>query len=239
MGPRVKPKDDDGGRTPCGESNTPHATPKPRARETRRRLGAVSMSGTGPDSWGAGDRPVVVGRSGLARVTRAPPVRKTPRLPGAGRLFFKRNSTQAPGGFVTFGPSGTEHLPLPPGARQEDPSGAAGTCQAGVCGDAAFRDRAARPDRDADQTPPVEDRAARLPLARKARALHLPQPVPAIRAGKPSAGSTSIRQAPALAGVSLRKLPARRYGARAPKLTASRRPGLRQPRPSVRDGRWG
>ena len=200
---------------------------------------AVSSSGTDPDSWGAGDRPVVVGRMWLGACHPRPTGEEFPRLPGAGRLFFPRNSTQALGGFVTFDPSGTEHLPLPPGARQDDPSGAAGTCQAGVCGDAAFHGRAARPDRDADQTPPVEDRAARLPLVRKARAPHLPQPVPAIRAGKPSAGSTSIRQAPALAGVSLRKLPARRYGARAPKLTASRRPGLRQPRPSVRDGRWG
>jgi hypothetical protein len=133
---------------------------------------------------GRGQWPVVVGRMWLGAITRAPPVRKTPRLPGAGRLFFPRNSTQAPGGFVTFDPSGTEHLPLPPGARREDPSGAAGTCQAGVCGASAFRGRAARPDRDADQTPPVEDHAARLPLARKARTLHVPQPVPVLRADK-------------------------------------------------------
>jgi len=40
-------------------------------------------------------------------------------------------------------------------------------------------------------------------------------------------------------GVHFAKLPARRYGACAPELTASRRPKLRQPRPSVCDGRSG
>lgn len=52
------------------------ATPKPRARNVSPAVwGAVSLSGSGPDLWGAGDRPVVDGRSGLARVTRASPVR--------------------------------------------------------------------------------------------------------------------------------------------------------------------
>jgi hypothetical protein len=41
-----------------------------------------------------------------------------------------------------------------------------------------------------------------------------------------------------MAGAKLRKLPARRYGPRKPELTASRRPRLRGPRPSVQDGRW-
>jgi hypothetical protein len=49
--------------------------------------------------------------------------------------------------------------------------------------------------------------------------------------------STPMGQAPALAGAKLRKLPARRYGPRKPELTASRRPRLRGPRPSVQDGR--
>ena len=114
-----------------------HPTPKPRARKTRRRLGTVSLSGTHPDSWGAGARPVVVGSVWLGATARAPPVRDARAFRARGRPSFKRNSTRALGGLVAFGPSGTEHRPLPPGARRDHPSGAAGTCQAGVCGDAA------------------------------------------------------------------------------------------------------
>lgn len=73
----------------------------------------------------------------LGATTRAPPMRDARAFRARGRLSFPRSVTRALGGFVAFGPSGTEHRPLPPGARKDDPSGAAGTFQAGVCGDAA------------------------------------------------------------------------------------------------------
>jgi hypothetical protein len=102
-----------------------------------------------------GQRPVVVGRMWLGATARAPPVRVARAFRARGRPSFKRNSTQALGGLVAFGPSGTEHHPLPPGARRDHPSGAAGTCQAGVCGERRRPGRAAGPGGTADQTPPV------------------------------------------------------------------------------------
>ena len=190
---------------------------------------------------GRGQRPVGIGSVWLGATARAPPVRDARAFRARGRPSFKRNSTQALGGLVAFGPSGTEHHPLPPGARRNNREPRQGLVRP------AF---AVTPQ-------PLGGRPARAGLRIKRRRWQPSEDtVGGVRANAgssapsqaatgsghsremPSARSTSIRQAPALTGVWLRKLPARGYGPRPPELTASRRPGLRQPRPSVRDGRW-
>lgn len=61
--------------------NAHHTSHQPHQNPAREKfaggLGAVLSSGYDPDLWGTGDRPVVDGRSGLAHITRAPPVRDT------------------------------------------------------------------------------------------------------------------------------------------------------------------
>jgi hypothetical protein len=199
-----------------------HPTPKSRARKLRRRhgssLGVRNLSGL----WGAGEGPVVVGRMWLGAFTRAPPVRDTRAFRARGRPSFPQSITQALGGLVAFGPSGTEPALSHP-RRRKTPPGAAGTCQAGVRGDAASARGPGRPSK------PCGSDAAGGTLMRRNRFRPF--------ARDALAPSTPMGQAPALAGAKLRKLPARRYGPRKPELTASRRPGLRGPRPSVQDGR--
>ena len=73
----------------------------------------------------------------LGAKTRAPPVRDTRAFRARGWLSFPRSMARALGGFVMFEPSGSEHRLLPSGVRRDRPRDAAGTCQAGVCGDAA------------------------------------------------------------------------------------------------------
>jgi hypothetical protein len=81
-------------------------------------MGAVSVSGTCPDLWGTGEGPVVVGRMWFGAFTRAPPARDARAFRARGRPSFPQSITQALGGLVAFGPSGTEPaLSHPPGGR--------------------------------------------------------------------------------------------------------------------------
>jgi hypothetical protein len=144
-----------------------------------------------PDSWGAGERPGVVWRMWLGAVTRAPPVRDTRHLPGAGGLPSCVRVNAVPDGFVLFGRTASRTRPCPIRSRPRYRSAMIRPCQDRRLG-----------------TPPVLARTSRSPV-------------------------------PANAGVPIRKLPACGHGPRTPKLTASRRPELRQPRLSVWNGRSG
>ena len=201
-----------------------HPTPKSRARKLRRRhgssLGVRNLSGL----VGRGQRPVVVGRMWLGAFTRAPPARDTRAFQARGRPSFPESITQALGGLVAFGPSGTEPTLSHP-RRGKTPPGAAGTCQASVRGDAASARGPGRPSK-----PCGSDAAGCTPIQKATGSGHSRE--------RPLCPSNPMGQVPALAGAKLRKLPARRYGPRKPELTASRRPGFRGPRPSVQDGRW-
>lgn len=135
-------------------------------------------------------------------------------------------SDASPGRFRLVRPFGDRTPPAPTRARQIGPSDAAGTCQADACGGATCLHRTARPKRNADQTPPV----AALPGGNRYR--------PFARENLCRDPPRSDRP-PRWPGCPLRKFLARRYGARAPKLTAFRRPKLRQPRPSAWNGRSG
>jgi hypothetical protein len=195
----------------------------PRAKNFAGGMGAVSVSGTCPDLWGAGEGPVVAGRMWLGAFTHAPPARDARAFRARGRPSFPQSITQALGGLVEFGPSGTEPALSHP-RRGKTPPGAAGTCQASVRGDAASARGPGRPSK-----PCGSDAAGCTPIQKATGSDHSRE--------TPLRPSTPMEQAPALAGAKLRKLPARRYGSRQPELTASRRPGLRGPRPSVQDGR--
>jgi hypothetical protein len=206
----------------CPSLPPPSHAKIPRAKNFAGGIGAVSVSGTCPDSWGAGERPVVVGRVWLGAFTRAPPARDARAFRARGRPSFPQSITQALGGLVAFGPSGTEPaLSHPrrgktPPARQGLVRPASGVTPHRPGGPAG-------PQNHADRTPPaaLQSRATGSGHSRET----------------PLRPSTPMGQAPALAGAKLRKLPARRYGPRKPELTASRRPRLRGPRPSVQDGR--
>ena len=141
------------------------------------------------------------------------------RLPGAHGASFEQSLTRALGGFVSFDPLETE-----PAFSHPRVSDAAGMCQAGVCGDAACCVRAARPEQRCGS-----NAAGGSPYRR--------QPVPAIRTKNPCPDPPRSGRPRADRGIA-RKLPARRYGACTPELTAFRRPELRQPRPSVGTEGW-
>ena len=129
-------EDDDGGMLPLGEIaraahvrayGPPFPAPFPPCQNPAREklaggMKAVSLSGTHPDSWGAGARPVVVGRMWLGTVARAPPVKVARAFRARGRLSFPRSVTRALGGVVVFGPSGTEPTlshPAPDGITRQ------------------------------------------------------------------------------------------------------------------------
>jgi len=174
---------------------------------------------------GTGERPVAGGRKWAWRSRPRPAGERCPMPSGHGRASPPAMLDASPGGFVLFAPFGGRTPPSP--TRRV--SGAAGTWQAGVCGGAARPGRAARPNRDADQTPPAEAIAAG--IRRDAR--RSLQPVPAIRAGETLAMIHLDRAGPrAGRGVAL-QASGSGYGPRAPELTAFRRPKLRAPRPSV------
>jgi hypothetical protein len=85
-------------------------------------MGAVSVSGTCPDLWGTGEGPVVVGRMWFGAFTRAPPARDTRAFRARGRPSFPQSITQALGGLVAFGPSGTEPALSHPRRRKLHPA---------------------------------------------------------------------------------------------------------------------
>jgi hypothetical protein len=213
------PRDLDRSALPCPL----HPTPKSRARKTSP---AASEQSAGPGKsglWGAGNGPWWLEEMWLGAFTRAPPARDARAFRARGRPSFPQSITQALGGLVTFGPSGTEPALSRP-RRGKTPPGAAGTCQASVRGDAASARGPGRPSK-----PCGSDAAGCTPIQKATGSGHSRE--------TPLRPSTPMEQAPALAGERLRKLPARRYGPRKPELTASRRPKLRGPRPSVQDGR--
>ena len=82
---------------------------------------------------GAGRWPVVAWNMWLGAVARAPPVRVSPAPSGRGRAFLPAKLDASPGRFRFVRAFG-DRTPPSPTRRLSD---AAGTCQAGVCGDAA------------------------------------------------------------------------------------------------------
>jgi hypothetical protein len=199
-----------------------HPTPKSRARKLRRRhgssLGVRNLSGL----VGHGRRARGGWKNVVWRVHPRPTGKGYPRLPGARPALLPAKHHASPGRSRRVRPFRDRTRPLPP-APAETPPGAAGTCQAGVRGDAASARGPGRPSK------PCGSDAAGGTLMRRNRFRPF--------ARDTLAPSTPMGQAPALTGAKLHKLPARRYGSRQPELTASRRPGLRGPRPSVQDGR--
>jgi|GEM_PF-3066993 len=143
-----------------------------------------------------------------------------PRLPGADWLSFTRNSTRALGGS-----SGSALWRLNPALSHPHVSDAAGTGQAGVCGDAASMKGRPAPPR-------LRIKRRRLKALQRSRCAVL-DPVPAFSPEALALIHLDRAGPRTSAGVSLRKLLAHGYGPRTPELTAFRRPGLRMPRPSV------
>jgi hypothetical protein len=204
------PRDLDRSALPCPL----HPTPKSRARKLRRRhgssLGVRNLSGL----VGHGRRARGGWKNVAWRVHPRPTGKGCLRFPGARPALLPAKHHASPGRFRRVRPFGDRTRPLPP-ARWTTPSEAAGTCQAGVRGDAASR----------------EGRPALKTMRIGRRRLHSMPGDNRFRLsrGRPLCPSTPMGQVPALAGAKLRKHPARGYGPRKPELTAFRRPGLRGP----------
>ncbi len=152
-----------------GRSGRGHHQPRqnPARENFAGGLRAVSSSGHNPDLWGAGDGPVVDGRSGLAQSP-------APHRQGISRAFRTRDgSPSCKACREPWAVSSRSALWRPnPAFSHPRVSDAAGMCQAGVCGDAACVRRAARPDEKCGS-----NAAGGSPYRR--------QPVPAIRAKDP------------------------------------------------------
>jgi hypothetical protein len=103
----------------CPSLPPPSHAKIPRAKNFAGGIGAVSVSGTCPDSWGAGERPVVVGRVWLGAFTRAPPARDARAFRARGRPSFPQSITQALGGSRRVRPFGDRTRPLPPAPAEK------------------------------------------------------------------------------------------------------------------------
>jgi hypothetical protein len=213
------PRDLDRSALPCPL----HPTPKSRARKTSPAASEQSRCPGLVRTRGARAKgPWWLEECGLAR-SPAPHRRGMPAPSGREAGPPSRKASRKPWAVSSRSALRGPNPPSPARAARKTPPGAAGTCQASVRGDAASARGPGRPSK------PCGSDAAGGTLMRRNRFRPF--------ARDTLAPSTPMGQAPALTGAKLHKLPARRYGSRQPELTASRRPGLRGPRPSVQDGR--